>query len=334
MSDFSHYSRRTDEWLAIEANLPPRPIATGDGIYTLQAATNKEWEEASAAAMEEFAAQVTIRDHTIPTRDGQMIEARSYRPAVLDGGGGQQTLPVYLHLHGGGFVYGSIAAEDATCARIAVNTGVVVLHVNYRHTPDHVYPTAFDDAEDGFVWLHSHVDDLRVDPQKVVVGGISAGGQLTASLVLRKNLGKLGDAAQACPPVAGQVLMIPCVAHHDCQAKLLEKIKDPSVWSHRQNENAPMLPMAIVKMFIGLLKIDNPGLNDLKLNPGNASPDDVKGLPPTTFGVAGLDPLRDEGLLYAKLLSENGWVLAMNNKRLENSSRSEMMAWYSYNADD
>lgn len=310
MCDFSHYSRPTDEWLAIEANLPPRPTATGDAVYALQAATNKEREEASAAAMKaEFAAGhsvMTIRDHTIPTRDGQTIEARSYRPSTATTATAA-LLPVYLHFHGGGFVYGSIAGEDATCARIAVHAGVVVLHVNYRHTPDHVYPAAFDDAEDGLAWLHAHADDLGVDPHKVVVGGISAGAQLTASLVLRKNLGRLGNAAaQACPPVAGQLLMIPCMAHHDCQEKMLDQIKDPSVWSHKQNENAPLLPMAVVKMFIGLLKVDHPDPNDLKLNPGNASPDHIKGLPPTTFGVAGLDPLRDEGLLYAKLLSENG----------------------------
>lgn len=303
MCDFSRYSDRPDEWLAIEATLTPRPTATGDAIYALQAKTNKEREEASALAMEEFKDMVTIRDHTVPTRDGQTIEARSYRPTAADS---EQTLPIYLHFHGGGFVYGSVASEDATCSRIAVNTGAVVLSVNYRHTPDYTYPTAFDDAEDGFAWLHANIADLKADPKSVVVGGISAGAHLTSSLVLRKNVGKLGDAAQACPPIAGQVLMIPVVVHLDCQEKQLAQIKDASVWSCKQNEQAPVLPMNVVRMFLGLLKIQNPDPNDLRLNPGNATPDQVKGLPPTTFAVAGLDPLRDEGLLFAKTLSENG----------------------------
>lgn len=310
MCDFSQYGGRTDEWLAIEATLAPRPLATGDGvIYAIQAAANKEREEASAKAMEEFKEQVTIRDHTIPTRDGQTIEARSYRPTASSSAHGNKR-PIFLYLHGGGFLSGSLASEDATCARIAAHTGVVVLHVNYRHTPDHAYPTAFDDTEDGFAWLHAHLDDDlgggAADAHQVVVGGISAGAHLTASLLLRKNLGTLGEPAQACPPVAGQVLMIPCVAHVDCTARLREKIRDESVWSYRENENAPVLPVAAVRMMLGLLKVENPELDDLKLNPGNASPEQVKGLPPTTFAVAGLDPLRDEGLLYAKLLSENG----------------------------
>jgi acetyl esterase/lipase len=46
--------------------------------------------------------------------------------------------------------------------------------------------------------------------------------------------------------------------------------------------------------------------NDLRLNPGNATEKEVTKLPPTTFGIAGYDPLRDEGLFYAKLLSDNG----------------------------
>lgn len=303
MCDFSRYGDRTDEWRAIEADLPPRPMATHDGFHALQASVNKEREEAAAKAMHEFKDHVTICNHTIPTRDGDTLQARSYRATAV---AHNKRLPIYLHFHGGGFLFGSLGAEDATCARIALHTGVVVLHVNYRHTPDHIYPTPFEDAEDGFVWLHAHIEDLQADPRSVIVGGISAGAQLTSSLVLRKNIGTLGEAAQACPPVAGQILMIPCVAHMDCHAKQLAQIRDSSAWSYRQCEEAPVLPVAMVEMFLGLLKIQDPDPEDLQLNPGNASPADVQGLPPTTVGVAGLDPLRDEGLLYAKLLSENG----------------------------
>ncbi|RBQ73847.1 hypothetical protein FVER14953_10132 [Fusarium verticillioides] len=67
-----------------------------------------------------------------------------------------------------------------------------------------------------------------------------------------------------------------------------------------------MLTVEELRWFTNLLEIENPDVNDLKINPGNASPEQVKGMPPTVLGVVGLDPLRDEALLYGKMLAEAG----------------------------
>lgn len=69
-----------------------------------------------------------------------------------------------------------------------------------------------------------------------------------------------------------------------------------------------MFSLAELRWFTSLLKIENPDVNDTKLNPGNATPEQVKGMPPTVLGIVGLDPLRDEALLYAKMLAEAGLV--------------------------
>ncbi|KAF9874365.1 alpha beta hydrolase fold-3 domain containing protein [Colletotrichum karsti] len=297
MADFSKYGGPSDEWLAVEAGLPPAP--TDLPVLDRQKTTNNVREEQSVEAMKLMADKVKVRDWTIPTRDGSTIEGRSYRSKAA----GDGALPVYLYLHGGGFLFGTVNSEDAACARIAISTNVLVVNVNYRHTPEFTYPTAWDDVEDGFVWLHANIKEIGGDPNKVVVGGISAGGQLTASLVLAQHLGKTG---QGLPPIAGQVLIIPCLAHPDCWDGHLKRLKDPSVSSYKENENAPILPRSMIDLFIGLLKIEKPDSNDLRLNPGNATSDQVKGLPPTALGIAGLDPLRDEGLLYAKHLTEAG----------------------------
>lgn len=297
MSDFSQYGGPSDEWLAVEAGLPPLPLHLP--ISELQAAANKGREEIAAEGMKLLASQVTAHDWTIPTRDGATLEARTYRPKAAPDG----PLPVYLYFHGGGFLFGTLASEDVTSSRIAISTNVIVLNVNYRHTPEFAYPTAWNDAEDSFIWLHSNISEVGGDANKVVVGGISAGGQLTASLTLAHHLGKV---AQDLPPIAGQVLMIPCLNHVDCYEPQLKKLKDPSVSSYTENKNAPILPRTMIDLFLSLLKVENPDVNDLRLNPGNATLDQVKGLPPTTFGICGLDPLRDEGLLYAKLLVEAG----------------------------
>ncbi|KAF6819026.1 alpha beta hydrolase fold-3 domain containing protein [Colletotrichum musicola] len=297
MCDFSEYGGASDEWLAVQAGLPPAP--TDLPVEERKTTTNKVREDVSVEAMKTMADKVIVRDWTVPTRDGSTIEARSYRAKAA----GDGKLPVYLYFHGGGFLFGTIASEDAACARIAISTNVIVVNLNYRHTPEFTYPTAWNDVEDGFQWLHSNMHEIGGDAQKVVVGGVSAGGQLTASLTLAQHLGNFG---QDLPRIAGQVLIIPCLAHADCYEPLLKKLKDPSVSSYRENENAPVLPRSMIDLFLGLLKFENTDVNDLRLNPANASPDQVRGLPPTTFGIAGLDPLRDEGLLYAKQLTEAG----------------------------
>lgn len=306
MSDFSQYGGRSDAWLAIEkAGLPPAPPMPTDREALIKGRDymNRLQDEASAQELAPLASGLRIRDHAISTRDGQSIEARSYRPAAADDAA---RLPVYMHMHGGGFIFGSLGADEAVCARIATNLGLVVLNVNYRHTPEYAYPTAWDDVEDAFVWLHAHVEELGVDGQQVVVGGVSAGGELAASLTLRQHLGTLDAPAKACPPIAGQVLMIPLLVHKDCHGELLSRLKDPSVSSVTENADAPIIPKHVIEWFVGLLKVENADDKDLKLNPANASVEQVKGHPPTTFGVAGLDPLRDEALLYAKAMSEAG----------------------------
>lgn len=107
-------------------------------------------------------------------------------------------------------------------------------------------------------------------------------------------------------PLAGQVLMVPCLVRLDCYTPQLRRARGPSVSSQGENRDAPVLPRHIVRIFLDLLNVNDPKEGDLMLNPGNVTVDQVKGLPPTTICVAGLDPLRDKGLLYASLLWEAG----------------------------
>lgn len=301
MADFSQYGGPSDEWQSSAKDTDLTTLSKDVPPLQLRELLNKERQEASEKTMNEtFSNLVRMQNHTVPTRDASAIEARSYRPVSARD---QDRLPVFLYLHGGGFFSGSLDTEDATCSWICSRAGVVVLHVNYRHTPEHVYPTAWDDAEDGFAWMHQHMDLLGGNPDQVIVGGVSAGAQLTAALVLRKNMGR---ALSGYPAIAGQVLMIPCLVHMDVYAPQLARLKDPSRCSYKQNEDAPVLPVRTIRTFSDLLRSGKPDPYDFRLSPGNASLEDVRGLPPTTFGVAGWDPLRDEALLYSELLAEAG----------------------------
>lgn len=223
-----------------------------------------------------------------------------------------QPLPIYVHFHGGGFLLGTLSSEDANCSRVVValesmNSPVVVVNVNYRHCPEHKYPVAWNDAEDAFHWIHDHLDDFAGDGENVILGGISAGSKLTASTILAQNSGKNGALSRR-PRIKGQILMIPGLVHSDFYEQQVKQLRSPEVSSYVDNKDAPILPVSRIKLFTELLHDTGSEMNgsDRRINPGNATAEEVTGLPPTTFGIAGRDPLRDEGLLYAKLLSENG----------------------------
>ncbi|OBS25964.1 hypothetical protein FPOA_06496 [Fusarium poae] len=300
MCDFSEYGPKSAEWLAVEASLSPPPIFAD--IYERQAAINKDRQETSTTSMKELSHLVRTEDYKIPTRDNSFIEARSYRP--LDAA--DDRLPIYIHLHGGGYLFGTLSSEDAISSRIAVGAKVAVINVNYRHTPDHTFPTAWNDVEDAFYWVHDHIEELQGKSDQVVVGGISAGAQLAAALTLRQNI-SAPDIRQY-PEIAGQILMIPALVHQDHYQSQIDQLKSPMVSSYVQNEDAPILPKKVIDFFTGLLKfsVPFPDADDFRVNTGNASAYQVKGLPPAVFGIAGADPLRDEGLLYGKKLAEAG----------------------------
>ncbi|RBR26106.1 uncharacterized protein FIESC28_01134 [Fusarium coffeatum] len=301
MCDFSEYGGKSAEWLAIEASLSSPPVFAD--IYEQQKVVNQGREEISARDMKHLASLVKLTDHDILARDGTVLQARSYRPVDADA---NARLPVYIHLHGGGYLFGSLSSEDAISTRIALGTGAIVFNVNYRHTPDAVYPTAWNDVEDAFYWVHNHIDELLGNPDQVLVGGISAGAQLAASLALKQNVSS-PDILPS-PKIAGQILMIPALVQSEHYQSQLEQLKDPSLSSYIENEHAPILSKKMIEFFTGLLKFPLSASEDadLRLNTGNATVSQVKGLPPTVLGICGLDPLRDEGLLYGKKLAEAG----------------------------
>ncbi|KAK3700471.1 hypothetical protein LTR37_015975 [Vermiconidia calcicola] len=297
MCDFSGYGGPSEEWIAVEKSLPPAPKLTQE---ELKNATNKWREKAAEEEMETLSSTVSIEDHTIAARDGTSLEARSYRPSSVNA---SQSLPIYLHFHGGGFFFGTLRSEDSICSRIAVDVEVVVINVNYRHTPEHTYPTPWNDSEDTLGWILSHADEFGGDKTQIVVGGISAGAMLTAALMQtmqREHPDVISN------NIKGQVLMVPPVLHEDCYDKYLQQLQDASVASYVENASAPILPLPRWRMFNELLYKAKPDFEDRRANPGNATPPEVAKLPPATFGICGLDLLRDEGILYAKLLQENG----------------------------
>jgi acetyl esterase len=129
-----------------------------------------------------------VRDLQIPTPGGE-VPARLYRADTRD----RDRLLVYFH--GGGWVVGSLTSADTACRFLARNSGVSVLSVDYRLAPEHPFPAAPDDALAAFRFAVEQAGPWGHDPNRIAVGGDSAGGNLAA--VLCQDLRTAGEVRPA-----------------------------------------------------------------------------------------------------------------------------------------
>ncbi|TVY48336.1 AB hydrolase superfamily protein [Lachnellula occidentalis] len=296
MADHSQFGSPTKEWLnheAAYAPLPEPPIHTLPA-QEIQKQVNGGREQASAEAMkaEGLAEKVQIKSIRIPARDGHDIPTRIYSPRGTTSS--HTALPVYVFYHGGGFIYGTPDTEDATCSRIVAAMPIIVINVAYRHAPQNPYPAAHNDASDAFDWVMSNASSIGGDVDMVVVGGVSSGGNLAASVVLEKR----GEE----PRIRGLVLGIPYLVLNSGNFPADYHVSKDKA-SRIQCAKAPVLPMAVVdffaKEFRGKSGVVVPDV-------GLASERDLAGFPSTAFLVAGNDPLRDDGFMFAEKMQRAG----------------------------
>jgi acetyl esterase len=119
-----------------------------------------------------------IEDRTVPL-DGRDIRIRLYHP----GGGGPR--PALIYVHGACWVAGSLDSHDEVSRYLAVESGAMVIAVDYRLAPEHPYPAAHADVYDIASWLWDHSEELGIDRTRFAIGGESAGAHLAAGTALR-----------------------------------------------------------------------------------------------------------------------------------------------------
>lgn len=237
-------------------------------------------------------ADVKVSETTYPTRDGTKMRVKVFQPAEPP----QSGSPYIVMIHGGGFCIGTPEGEEQTCRNLVQAFGAVCLSLSYRLAPDFKFPHAPDDCWDALKWAAANAKTFNADPsQGFVVGGTSAGGNLTAVLAhLARDEGLN-------PPLTGQYLAIPAVGGDDL---IPEKYRD-RWWSKEQNKDVPVLPEAAVNMF---MRGYQPDVDDHVRYTVIAHPKGHKNLPPAFFQIDGMDPLRDEGLIYATMLEKDNGV--------------------------
>jgi acetyl esterase/lipase len=202
-----------------------------------------------------------------------------------------------MFFHGGGFALGDLDTHDATARDHAVGAASVVVSVDYRLAPEHPYPAAVEDAWAATRWVADHAGEFGADSSRFAVAGDSAGGNLAAVVAhLARDAARSGDG----PELAFQLLWYPAT------------MWDTSLPSFAENADAPVLDgdamAAFTHWYAGHLDPADPPAT---LAPGRAG--DLSGLPPAYVAVAGHDPLRDDGVRYAELLTAAGGEVELHN---------------------
>jgi len=204
-----------------------------------------------------------------------------------------QMPPIVVFVHGGGFAVGDLDTHDKEARLHAVGAGALVVSIDYRLAPEHPYPAAVDDVWAATRWVAAHGGHFGADPARLAVAGDSAGGTLSAVVCQMAR-----DAGG--PPIAFQLLWYPGTTF------------DRSLPSFTENADAPILDTrsteAFTSWYAGDIDLSDP---PPRLAPARAK--DFAGLPPAYIAVAGHDPLRDDGIRYAELLSAAGVPVELDN---------------------
>jgi acetyl esterase/lipase len=227
---------------------------------------------------------VDVTDRSVPGPGGD-IKVRVYRPAAVGAAsvGADAGRPLVVYVHGGGFALGSLDMGNWVCGSVAANVGAVVVSVDYRLAPSHVFPAAVEDCYAALTWAAGSAAELGATGP-IGIMGESAGGNLSAvtCLIARDRGG---------PAISHQALIYPAT----------DMTKGPSATA---DPSAPFLSRAEISTFKRLYL----GPDGDPANPW-ASPllaADHAGLPPALIQVAEHDPLRDDGVAYAAALRAAG----------------------------
>lgn len=221
----------------------------------------------------------SISDHWINSGGGQ-LRVRRYQPE----GAGTGLLPSLLFYHGGGHVIGTLDGYDTFAQQLARLGNCLVFSVEYRLAPETKSAGIYQDGLDAYRWLLDCAKEQGADPDRIAIGGDSAGGNIAIAVTL---LCKQQEIPQPCY----QVLIYPAVDYG---------LDHPSI---EEFADGYFLTKANKEWFRSHFLESEERAADPLVSSLNA---DLTGLPPALIITAGFDPLRDEGYAFAKRLREQG----------------------------
>ena len=220
-----------------------------------------------------------VEDRHIAGADGQ-IAARVYTPE------GSPPMGVLVYFHGGGWVLGDLESHDHVCRALANGAGCVVVSIDYRLAPEHVFPAGAEDCYAATKWVAENAAALGADASRMAVGGDSAGGNLAAvvSMMARDRGGPAINFQLLIYPVTDCALDTPSQKEFAADGYALSRADMEWFWKN-------YLDPGVEK--------NNPYACPLRAK-------NLKGLPPALVLTASHDPLRDEGERFAERLIAAG----------------------------
>jgi acetyl esterase len=214
--------------------------------------------------------------------DGFTIKLDIVRPEGKKG-----ILPVFIFIHGGGWVLGDFPTHERMVRDLVVLSGAVGVFVNYTPTPDEKYPRQINEIYAATKWAAEHGNEIEVDGKRLAVVGNSVGGNMTAVTALKAK-------EKSGPEIKLQIMMWPIVdANFETE-------------SYELFGRDRFLTTPLMKWMYDMYIKDPAKRNDIHASPLQASIEQLKGLPPTLIQVAENDILRDGGEAYGRKLDEAG----------------------------
>jgi acetyl esterase len=208
------------------------------------------------------------------------IPLRIYTPRE-----GGSPFPVLVWLHGGGHVVGSLDSYDALCRSLALQADCVVVSVDYRLAPEHKFPAGVDDSFAALQWVGANASRIGGDPRRIAIGGDSAGGNLAAVCAILARDHRF-------PNLVFQLLVYPRTA------------ADEELPSHYTFAEGYLLTRKTILWFHDHYRAGDADRHDFRYAPLLCP--DLSQLPPALVIVGEYDPLRDDGVAYARALQRAG----------------------------